>query len=75
MKVHATMMIQKVHQMMKMKKKKILVVKKNATDDENDDEEISDTQQLTEVNIFGKNENTEKSLQTKTLKKVKKKDA
>lgn len=49
--------------------------KRNATDDENDDEEISDTQQLTEVNIFGKNENTEKSLQTKTLKKVKKKDA
>ncbi|KAF3499117.1 hypothetical protein F2Q69_00040327 [Brassica cretica] len=49
--------------------------KKKATDDENDDEEISDTQQLTEVNILGENENTEKSLQTKTLEKVKKKDA
>ncbi|XP_048608886.1 uncharacterized protein LOC125584448 [Brassica napus] len=49
--------------------------KRNATDDENDDEEISDTQQLMEVNILGENENTEKSLQTKTLKKVKKKDA
>jgi len=51
--------------------------KRNATDDENDDEnddeEISDTQQLMEVNILGENENTEKSLQTKTLKKVKKK--
>ncbi|CAN6879520.1 unnamed protein product [Brassica oleracea] len=49
--------------------------KRNATDDENDDEEISDTQQLTEVNILGENENTEKSLRTKTLKKMKKKDA
>ncbi|CAF1705641.1 unnamed protein product, partial [Brassica napus] len=36
--------------------------KRNATDDENDDEEISDTQQMTEVNILGKNENTVKSL-------------
>ncbi|KAG5378020.1 hypothetical protein IGI04_025862 [Brassica rapa subsp. trilocularis] len=34
--------------------------KRNATDDENDEEEISDTQQLTEVNILGENENTEK---------------
>ncbi|CAN6988091.1 unnamed protein product [Brassica oleracea var. botrytis] len=36
--------------------------KRNATDDENDDEEISDTHQMTEVNILGENENTEKSL-------------
>ncbi|WZZ85482.1 hypothetical protein YC2023_114061 [Brassica napus] len=44
--------------------------KTNATDDENDDEEISDTQQLTAMNILGENENTEKSLQTKTLEKM-----
>ncbi|KAG5383037.1 hypothetical protein IGI04_034507 [Brassica rapa subsp. trilocularis] len=34
--------------------------KRNATGDENDEEGISDTQQLTEVNVLRENENTEK---------------
>ncbi|KAG5414310.1 hypothetical protein IGI04_001877 [Brassica rapa subsp. trilocularis] len=48
--------------------------KRNATGDENDEEGISDTQQLTEVNILRENENTEKITPDEDTEKSEKKD-